>query len=104
MKRMAALLLLAAVVLACGEETPKPGSEAGERLYTLRGEIISRNAATNTLRIQHEAIPGFMDAMTMDFPLRGTDLAAAPPDRSRVEATLHVTDRTYWITDLRPAP
>lgn len=104
MKRTAALLLVAAFALACGEESPKPVSEAGERLYSLRGEIISRNAGTNSLRVQHEAIPGFMEAMTMDFPLRGTDVAAAPPDKSRIEATLHVTDRTYWITDVRPVP
>lgn len=104
MRRTATLLLIAVVAFACGEQTTRPESEAGERLYTLRGEVVSRNAATNTLRIQHEAIPGFMDAMTMDFPLRGADVAAAPPDGSRLEATLHVTERTYWITDLRRAP
>ena len=104
MKR-ALLVVLAACLLACSaEEAPKPLSEPGEKLYTVRGKILSRDTADNTLNMDHEAIPGFMEAMVMDYAVRGAKVATLPKDGSRVEAKLHVTDLAYWITDVRAAP
>lgn len=106
MKRLLPLLLLAALVACGGGETaqPKPLSVPGEKLYTLRGKVLSRDAADNTLRVDHEAIPGFMEAMTMDYSVRGADVAAIAPDNSRLEAKLHVTDNAYWLTDVKTVP
>lgn len=94
-----ALLLLG---FACAKATPpKPLSEPGEKLYALKGKIVSRDAGENSLRIDHEAIAGFMEAMTMDYPLRGAKVQDLPPDGSKIEAKLHVHDDKYWITDVR---
>ncbi len=103
--RRAALLVLACALLACfdSERKPKPLSEPGEKLYSIRGKILARDAGDNTLRLDHEAIPGFMEAMAMDYSVRGATVAALPPDGSRVEAKLHVTDRGYWLTDVKKA-
>jgi protein SCO1/2 len=99
-------LLLASLVLlsvACAKQQ-KPLSEPGEKLYTLKGTILSRDASDNSLRLDHQAIPGFMEAMTMDYPVRGAKVAQLPPDKSRVEAKLHVHDERYWLTDVKKAP
>jgi len=99
-------LLLATLVLlpfAC-TKPEKPLSEPGEKLYTLKGTILSRDASDNSLRVDHEAVPGFMEAMTMDYPVRGAAVAQLPPDKSRVEARLHVHDERYWLTDVKKAP
>jgi protein SCO1 len=104
MKR-ALLVVVTAFLLACSaEEAPKPLSEAGEKLYTVKGKILSRDTADNTLHMDHEAIPGFMEAMVMDYAVRGAKVDALPKDGSRIEAKLHVTDLAYWITDVRTAP
>jgi hypothetical protein len=95
---------LAVALLACGAQKEKPLSEPGERIYTLRGIAQARSTADNSLRIQHQAVPGFMEAMTMEFPVRGAKVEALPPDQSRIEAKLHVTDRSYWVTDVRQMP
>ena len=95
----AAVLLL----LACGDKE-RPLSEAGERLYTVRGVVVSRSAADNSLKVDHEAIPGFMEAMVMDYNVRGAEVGTLPADKSRIEAKLHVTDRAYWITDVKRIP
>ena len=103
MKRVAVLIVVL-FLFACTEEKPKPLSEPGERLYTVRGIVLSRNSADNSLRLDHEEIPGFMAAMTMDYSVRGVDVKGLPADRKRIEAKLHVTDRAYWLTDVKQIP
>jgi len=103
-RAVGAALLVLLVAGACSQEEPKPVSEPGEKLYTVRGVILSRNAGANTVFMDHEEIPGFMAAMKMDYAVRGAEVEALPPDKSRVEARLHVTERAYWITDVRKVP
>ena len=38
--------------------------------YPLHGKVVSTNPATGEVTIDHKAIPGFMDAMTMPYKLR----------------------------------
>ncbi len=105
MRRAAFLIALTLLVLSCsGSEKSKPLSEPGEKLYTLKGKILARDAADNTLRVDHEAIPGFMEAMVMDYSVRGAKVTELPPDGSRIEARLHVTGTGYWLTDVKKAP
>jgi protein SCO1/2 len=101
MKYAVAMLFVLLLAGCGGGEPAKPVSEAGEKLYTVRGVILSRNETANTLHMDHEEIPGFMTAMKMDYSVRGADVATLPPDNSRVEARLHVTERAYWITDIK---
>ena len=54
--------------------------------------------------MSQDPIAGFMAAMTMDFSVRGADVTSLPADGKRVEAKLHVTDRAFWITDVKPIP
>lgn len=103
MKRVA-ILFVVLFLFACTEEKPKPLSEPGERLYTVRGIVLSRNDADNSLNLDHEEIPGFMTAMKMDYSVRGADVKTLPADRKRIEAKLHVTDRAYWLTDVKQIP
>lgn len=103
--RRAASLSLLVLLLACAEaEKPKPVSEPGEKLYTVRGVVLARNVDQNTVNLDHEDIPDFMPAMKMDYSVRGVSVATLPADKSRIEAKLHVTDRAYWITDVKQIP
>jgi protein SCO1/2 len=105
---MPKLLLAAAIMLvvACAKQEPpaKPLSEPGEALYTVKGIVVGRDAADNTVRLDHEAIPGYMEAMTMDYPVRGAAVASLPPDKSRIEAKLHVREERVWLTDVKKVP
>jgi protein SCO1/2 len=107
MKKAVTLALILVFPLACGEKKhdwrAKPLSVAGEKIYVLKGKIVARDAGDNSLRINHEAIPGFMEAMTMDYPVRGTAVSALPADQTPITAKLHVIETSYWITDVRPA-
>jgi len=107
MRRSAALALIAILFLAaCGDRgrKEKPLSVPGEKLYALEGRITGRDAAANLLRVDHKAIPGYMEAMTMDYPVRGAAVQSLPSDNSRITARLHVTDTAYWLTDVKKVP
>ncbi len=44
------------------------------KIYKLRGKVVSTNAATGEVTLDHEAIPGFMDAMTMPYKLKDASI------------------------------
>lgn len=104
MKR-AVLLIVALALFACSEPTwkSKPVSEPGERVYPITGVINNRDTVDNTLNVKHEKIEGFMDAMTMDYSVRGADVKTLPADGSRFVAKVHATSNAYWLTDVQPA-
>jgi len=72
------LLCLSSVVaitsLAGCHSAPKETATAPQQFktYPLRGTIVSTNAAKGEVTINHQAIPGFMSAMTMPYKLRDT--------------------------------
>jgi protein SCO1 len=58
----------------CHTQPPAPietGPQAF-KTYPLHGKIVSTNPATGEVTIDHQAIPGFMGAMTMPYKLRDT--------------------------------
>ena len=64
-----------AVLIATGcHSGPKPDAQAAAnpsyKTYHLRGKIVSTDPSTGEMTISHEAIPGFMEAMTMPYRLK----------------------------------
>ena len=44
------------------------------KVFKLRGKVISTDAAKGEATLDHEAIPGFMDAMTMPYKLKDASI------------------------------
>jgi protein SCO1 len=54
-----------------GPRADEQGAQsAGVKVYHLRGKVIAASPASGEVTLQHEAIPGFMDAMTMPYKLK----------------------------------
>ena len=73
MRRLLASSLLAFLVMAgchSGQKAATQASGQNFKVYKLRGKVISTNAATCEVTLAHEAIPGFMEAMTMPYKLK----------------------------------
>ena len=89
------LLLLTAVCLAACSK----GKPAEARRYELKGKILSVDSAKASVLIEHEEIPGYMAAMTMDFPVRDAEVLKSMEPGQSIQATLVVTDDAYWVED-----
>ena len=85
MRRLLACSLLGAVALAGCHSGQKGGSGASApqtfkvyklrgKVYKLRGKVVSTNAAKGEVTLNHEAIPGFMEAMTMPYKLKDASI------------------------------
>lgn len=74
MRILLASTLLAVVAVAGCHSSPRPDSQSSAtsayKIYKLRGKVISTNPASGEVTLNHEAIPGFMDAMTMPYKLK----------------------------------
>ena len=73
-RRLIAFTLLAALGMA-GCHTAKDAaapsaSSSSFKVYKLRGKIVSSDSAKGEVTLNHEAIPGFMEAMTMPYKLK----------------------------------
>lgn len=102
LKFMRYLILFLSVVFlftACQRATQPKTSSAEANRYPLKGKVISVDKAAKKATIEHEDIPGYMRAMTMDFPIREDwvwgDLVAG----SEIRADLVVDNAKgeYWL-------
>ncbi len=62
-----ALLLL--LLDGCKRGNEDIGKRSDEQTFPIRGRIVSVDPATNQITLAHEAVPGFMGAMTMPYRL-----------------------------------
>src|SRR5262245_30892956 len=54
---------------SCAKTESKKVSPDAKR-FTLKGKVVSVDRGSKKAKIDHQDIPGYMDAMTMDFPIR----------------------------------
>ncbi len=66
--------MLALVALAGCHSGPKSSTQTAAspafKVYKLRGKVVSTNAAKGEVTVDHQAIAGFMEAMTMPYKLK----------------------------------
>jgi Cu/Ag efflux protein CusF len=109
------IFLSALLFLACQKEGSDPTTTAidqarraaanvatmGEQRYPLEGRIVSRDASSNQIVVDHKEIPNLMGAMTMPYDVRGVEISELPPDGTEITATVHAKGDTYWLTDIK---
>jgi protein SCO1 len=62
--------LLAVLALSGCQSSRSPQAASNVTVYHLRGKVVSTDPAHGVAVLDHEAIPGFMDAMTMPYQLK----------------------------------
>ncbi|UWZ83740.1 SCO family protein [Occallatibacter riparius] len=74
-RRLLTSSFLAAAILSGCHSTPRPDAPSAAtdprfKVYKMRGKVMSVNVAKSEVTVNHEAIPGFMEAMTMPYKVK----------------------------------
>jgi protein SCO1 len=56
------------------ERASGSAADSSYKVYKLRGKVVGTNPAKGEVTLNHEAIPGFMEAMTMPYTLRDANI------------------------------
>jgi protein SCO1/2 len=84
---------------AAGTASVKPSASA--RRFPFRGIVRAVDVEKREVTVEHEAVPDFMDAMTMSFPVHDDPQVFEilhPGDR--LEAKLVVDGGNYWLEQI----
>jgi protein SCO1 len=78
-----------------------PASAANYKVYHLRGKVVSTNSATGEATLNHEAIPGLMDAMTMPYKLKDPSVLSElhPGDTITSDVLVPQNSDADWLLD-----
>jgi Cu/Ag efflux protein CusF len=68
--------------------------------YDLKGKVVSIDAAGKKLTVDGEAIPGFMSAMTMGYPVKDGHLLDNLSPGDQVTAKVVSTGGDFWLEDI----
>lgn len=74
----------------------------GAPTYEVRGRLVRADRPAGRAVIAHEAIPGLMPAMTMEFAVRPPASLGGLVPGTAVRFTLAVSDSVFWVERLRP--
>ena len=96
---LAAAAALSAVALSRLHHPPIRTSTA-PRTFEVLGRIRSVDVPNKLVRITHQAIPGYMPAMTMPFTVKDPGLLSGLVPGDPVQFELAVTTEDSWITHL----
>ncbi|MCI0663731.1 MAG: SCO family protein [Acidobacteria bacterium] len=76
-----------------------PSASASAKRYELKGKVVSADRGSRQVTIDHEAIPEYMDKMTMPFTLTKSDdwLFDLLKPGAQIQATLIVDGGKSWL-------
>jgi Cu/Ag efflux protein CusF len=91
------LALLLAFLAGCAKQPP-------EKRYTMHGEIRALDPAGKTATIKAGKISGWMEAMTMEYPVKPDADFAKLHVGDQIDATVVVNDLKYYVTGVTVEP
>jgi Cu/Ag efflux protein CusF len=97
MTKAICLLLLALALVGCGAR------ETAKR-YPMQGDVVAVDPAAKSATIAAGKIGDWMEAMTMEYPVKPDSELAKLHAGDRIEATVVVDGQKYYVTDVKVVP
>lgn len=76
--------------MIAGCKKPVPPPPAISKVFKIRGKIVATDAAAGKVTLDHEAVPGFMDAMIMPYKLADPSIMSELHPGDRITADVMV--------------
>lgn len=99
-RRVAILMLTAVIAAAACSSTQQKAAVT----HSGKGVVVAVDAAKSRVKINHEKIEGFMDAMTMWFDVKDAAMLNGIAVDDKVEFTITEEQSADVVTALRKAP
>jgi protein SCO1 len=71
-----------------------------QQVFSVKGVVKGLKPAEKLVTIEHEKIPDYMDAMTMDFEVRNTNELNGLQTNDYIAFRMTVTDKEGWIDQI----
>ena len=108
---LAAFCLFAVISFsaACNHDSSQPGSSqtsatnapASTKRYALKGQVVSVDKQAGAANIDNEPIAGFMDAMTMSYPIKPVTAIEQLQPGDSITADVVVQGEKYWLENVK---
>ena len=104
MQRTSAILILFLTALAGCNRGPAPLKESKEplRQYAMHGSVLRLDPQGHIATIKNEKIEGWMESMTMDFPVKDQTDFNKLHAGDTIRATVFVQGLEYWVGNVQP--
>ena len=105
---LTATAVLMAALAGCSQPSPpsssSPSSAAAPREYQVTGEVLKLDPAAQTANLKAGKIEGWMEAMTMDFPIKDKQEFAKLKVGEKIQAKVLVQGTDFWLAGIAEAP
>jgi Cu/Ag efflux protein CusF len=98
---LVATAMLIAVLVGCSS-APAPTPKTAE--YQVTGEVLKLDPAAQTASLKAGKIEGWMEAMTMDFPIKDKQEFTKLKVGEKINAKVEVQGTDYWLAGINEAP
>jgi Cu/Ag efflux protein CusF len=92
------LSLLLMMLAGCAQKA------AQVKRYPMQGEVKALDASAHTATIAAGKIGDWMEAMTMEYPVKPDTEFQKLHVGDKIEATVMVSDPGYYVTDIKVVP
>src|SRR5215471_7496415 len=99
MRRVRVRIVVLMIMIAVSA-VPSCTPQGPQQRYELKGKVVMVDKRDQTVTVAHDAIPGYMDAMSMPFKLKDSRLLRDMAEGDRIQATLVVTGLRSWLEDV----
>ena len=96
--RTALIFVVCLAGAACQKKREPPGPV---KEYQLTGQVIRLDAGNKTAVIKHQKIEGWMEAMTMEFPVKDQADFSKLREGEKISGTVFVQGTTYWVGEIQ---
>ncbi len=96
-RRITVLLLFALALAGCGAPAPA-------KRYAMQGEIKALDPAAKIATISAGKIGDWMEAMTMEYPVKPDSEFAKLHVGDRIQAVVVVAGEKYYVTEVQIVP
>jgi protein SCO1/2 len=99
---MKALICVVFALLLAGCQRTAPAQPAKE--FQMEGEVVALDPAAHLATVKAAKIEGWMDAMTMEYPVKDPQEFGKLKVGANIQAKITVQGTDYWISSVNSEP